>query len=209
MAISRPPTRRGRRWVEARWVKAAVPRNRVPKIPTQATALGEAPHRGIQWPTYGRLGEEAGAQPRGCHPFHKDSRGCGCVYAAGARLEAAGVLLGTDFDDCDPALYRQSLDTSLATLCGDGFGRGNGRADRQLLSAELDGLWRRHFCLRDPQRGLALGRRLPFCRNNAEYRSADRSCGSAMENRAPPIRRSVVGNCGSTGYNAGVENSKD
>src|SRR2546426_537217 len=59
----------------------------------------------LYWRTYGRLGEASRTQPRGSHQLGADGGGYGCVSALGAQLEAAGILLGADFDDCDPALH--------------------------------------------------------------------------------------------------------
>lgn len=53
----------------------------------------------------GRLGEAFGTHPRGSHQLGADGFGYGCVSAFGAQPEAAGILLGADFDDCDPALH--------------------------------------------------------------------------------------------------------
>src|SRR5205807_5553622 len=44
------------------------------------------------------------------------------------------------------------------------------RADRHIFQTELDGVWRRHFCLRNRLLVLAAGERLSFCRDHAEHR---------------------------------------
>src|SRR5207245_11553256 len=59
----------------------------------------------LQLPDYGGLGEASGTQPRGSHQLGADGGGYGCVSALGAQPEAAGILLGADFDDRDPALH--------------------------------------------------------------------------------------------------------
>src|SRR5439155_17722916 len=59
----------------------------------------------LQLPDYGGLGEASGTQPRGSHQLGADGGGYGCVSALGAQPEAAVILLGVDFDNCDPALH--------------------------------------------------------------------------------------------------------
>src|SRR5438445_5341727 len=71
-------------------------------------------------------------------------------------------------------------DTRLAALCGDRFRRGPRRADRHIFQAQLDGVWHRHFCLRNGLLVLTPGERLSFCRDHAERCAADRAPASAV-----------------------------
>src|SRR5205814_9647000 len=71
----------------------------------------------LQLPDYGGLGEASGTQPRGSHQLGADGGGYGCVSALGSQPEAAGILLGADFDDRDPALHFYCVDARLAALC--------------------------------------------------------------------------------------------
>ena len=70
------------------------------------------PAREGSWQRFRRrlrgLNKASRTQPRGSHHFCEDGGCYGGVSAVSAQPEAAGILLGADFDDCDPALHHQS-----------------------------------------------------------------------------------------------------
>src|SRR5947208_4508185 len=71
------------------------------------------------------------------------------------------------------------------------------RGDRYIFQIQLDGVWRRHFCLRNRLLVLAPGERLSFCRDHTEHCPADRARTCTVDRRLSPVRGSIAGNrCG-------------
>jgi len=145
-------------------------------------------------------------ESRGLAARGTDGRGNGRLAAARAGIVAhAGVLMGAAFDHRNPALHDQSAHSCLATICRHGRRRRARRPACNILHLQLDHLRAGNFRLRHFMRNSAPGQCLPVCGHHPDDRVPDRARSAPVDRGAPPLHRSISGDCGGPGRHGCLE----